>query len=111
VFAATLSIVLLGSAALRDWFGEAGAVAAAGMAGLVDTHSSAISIASLVAAGKMAPADAVLPILVGLSTNTVTKVVLAVTAGGRAFAIRVVPGLLLVIAAAWAGALVGAMSQ
>jgi uncharacterized membrane protein (DUF4010 family) len=105
VFAATLSAVLLGSAALREWFGEAGVIAAAGLAGFVDTHAPAISIASLVAAGRISPADAVFPILVGLSTNTVTKVVLASTAGGRSFAIRVTPGLILVLAAAWAGAL------
>ena len=105
IFAATLSAVLLGSAALREWFGEAGAIAAAGLAGFVDTHATAISIAALVAAGKMTPADAVFPILVGMSTNTVTKIVVASTAGGRSFAIRVIPGLILVIAAAWAGAL------
>jgi uncharacterized membrane protein (DUF4010 family) len=105
-FAAVLSIVLVASAALREWFGEAGAIAAAGLAGFVDTHSPAISIAALVAAGKMTAANAVLPILVAFSTNTVTKVVLACTSGGRAFAIRVVPGLVLVMAAAWAGALV-----
>jgi len=106
VFAATLSAVLLGSAALREWFGEAGAIAAAGLAGFVDTHAPAISIAALVAAGKMSPADAVFPILVGLSTNTVTKLVLAATSGGKGFAIRVIPGLILVLAGAWAGALV-----
>ena len=105
VFAATLSAELLGSAALRAWFGEAGAIAAAGLAGFVDTHATAISIAALVAAGKMSPADAVVPILIGMSTNTVTKLVVASTTGGRSFAIRVVPGLILVLAAAWAGAM------
>ena len=107
VFAATLSAVLLASAALREWFGEAGAVAAAGLAGLVDTHAAAISIAAMVAAGKMTPHEAVVPILVGLSSNTVTKVVLASTTGGRIFAVRVVPGLLLVAIAAWAGFALG----
>jgi hypothetical protein len=45
-----------------------------------------------------------LPILAGLSTNTVSKIVLAGISGGQAFALRVVPGLILVAAAAWAGA-------
>jgi uncharacterized membrane protein (DUF4010 family) len=110
VFAVTLSAVLLGSAALREWFGEAGAIAAAGLAGFVDTHAPAISIAALVAAGKMSPGDAVIPILVGLSTNTVTKLVVAVTSGGRRFAIRVIPGLILVLAGAWAGAWAGVLA-
>jgi uncharacterized membrane protein (DUF4010 family) len=105
IFALTLSVVLLASAALKEWFGETGAVAAAGLAGFVDTHASAISIASLVAGGRMTPEACVVPILVGFTTNSVTKVVLASTSGGRAFAFRVVPGVLLVALAAWAGAL------
>jgi uncharacterized membrane protein (DUF4010 family) len=56
-------VVLLASAALRDRFGESGAIAAAGMAGFVDTHASAISIASLVANGRLTPAECVVPIL------------------------------------------------
>lgn len=103
-FAATLAVILVASAAARAWFGAAGSVAAAALAGLVDTHAAAISIAAQVAAGRMSPADAALPILTALSTNTVTKLVFAWTSGGRAFALRVIPGLVLVIVSAWAGA-------
>ena len=97
--------VLIAAAAMREWFGEAGAIAAAGIGGFVDTHSPAVSIGALVAAGKIGPSDAVIPILAGFSTNTVTKMVLAFTSGSRAFASRVIPGLVLVAGAAWAGAL------
>lgn len=103
LFALTLSVILVASAALRAQFGTAGAIAAAALAGLVDTHAAAVSIASLVASGRMSPADAVAPILVGLSTNTITKLIFASTSSGRGFAIRVIPGLVLVAAAAWAG--------
>jgi uncharacterized membrane protein (DUF4010 family) len=103
-FAGTLSIILVASAGLRHVFGDAGSVAVAALAGLVDAHAAAISIAALVASGLMSPQDAVLPILVGLSTNTVTKLVFAATTGGRAFALRVIPGLILVAAAGWGGA-------
>jgi uncharacterized membrane protein (DUF4010 family) len=106
VFALTLSAVLLASAALRHWFGETGAVVAAGLSGFVDTHAAAISIAALVASGRMAPADCVIPILAGFTTNSLTKLILGSTSGGRAFAVRVVPGIILVAVAAWAGALV-----
>lgn len=105
VFAAMLSLVLLMSAALRAWFGETGAIVAAAAAGFADTHASAISIASLAAQGKLSADAAVVPILAGFTTNTVTKVIVAATAGGRAFALRVVPGVLLVAAAAWLGLL------
>lgn len=105
VFGLTLAVVLVGSAALRAWFGDAGALAAAALAGLVDTHAAAISMANLAAQGEMAPRAAVIPILAAFTTNTLTKVVFATVAGGRAFAARVVPGLILVAAAAWAGGL------
>jgi uncharacterized membrane protein (DUF4010 family) len=104
VFALTLSAVLLASAALREWFGEKGAIAAAALSGFVDTHASAISIAALVASGRMTPAECIVPILAGFTTNSITKLILASTSGGRAFAMRVVPGIMLVAIAAWAGA-------
>jgi uncharacterized membrane protein (DUF4010 family) len=106
VFALTVSAILVASAALQQWYGEKGVLAAAALAGFVDTHSAAISVASLVASGKLAPSDALLPIVAGLSTNTVSKMVVAAIAGGRAFALRVIPGLILVVAAAWAGMLI-----
>ena len=108
LFALTLSIVLVGSAALQEWFGETGIIIAAGLAGFVDTHSAAISVASLVASGKLNASDSVLPILCAFSTNTVSKMFFAGTSGGRAFALRVIPGLILVLLAAWAGALITA---
>ena len=104
-FALTLSGILVASAALREWFGETGVIVAAAVAGFVDTHSAAISIASLVASGKMNAADAVVPILAGLSTNTLSKMIFAWTSGGHSFALRVIPGLILVALAAWAGAM------
>ena len=105
VFALTLSCIMVASATLQEWLGENGIILAAALAGFVDTHSAAISVASLVASGKMTAADAVLPILAGLSTNTISKLVLAGTSGGRSFAVRVIPGLILVVLAAWLGAL------
>lgn len=103
VFAATVSVILLASAAVNRWLGSAGLTVAAGLAGFADTHSAAISVASLVAAGKITSSVAALPILIGLTTNTITKGVVAITTGGRRFALQVIPGLLLVILAAWAG--------
>jgi uncharacterized membrane protein (DUF4010 family) len=104
-FALTLSCILVASGALRELFGETGIIVAAALAGFVDTHSAAISVASLVASGKMSAADAVFPILAGLSTNTISKMFLAGISGGRSFALRVIPGLIVVALAAWAGVL------
>lgn len=103
-FAAVLTAVLLASAALRETFGEAGILAGALLAGFADTHATAASVASLAAGQKMSAGEAVAPILAALSTNTLSKIAVATTAGGRSFALRVIPGLVLVILAAWAGA-------
>jgi len=99
----TIAVVLLLSAALNSWFGERGVRVAAAIAGFADTHSAAVSVASLVAANKMAACEAVVPILAGLTTNTISKVVFACVAGGQRFAAQVVPGLVLMIAATWLG--------
>ncbi len=104
-FALTLSSILVASAALREWFGETGIIVAAALAGFFDTHSAAISVASLVASEKMNATDAVFPILAGFSTNTLSKMVLASVVGGPSFALRVIPGLIVVALAAWVGAL------
>lgn len=61
LFALALSVVLLTAAALQDWLGESGVFVAAGIAGFIDAHSAAVSVASLVASGKIGPSDAVLP--------------------------------------------------
>lgn len=107
MFALTLSIILVACAALQDQFGEKGVIFAAAIAGFADTHSAAISVASLVASGKLTASDALMPILAGLSTNTISKIVLAATSGGLSFAVRVIPGLVLVALAAWVGAFYG----
>lgn len=108
VFAALVGAMLLVSAAIQQWVGQRGVIVAASVAGLADTHASAISVASLVRTGTIPAGDAVLPILAALTTNTVSKIVFAYVNGGMPFALRVVPGLVLVIVAAWGGAALSA---
>jgi uncharacterized membrane protein (DUF4010 family) len=105
VFALTLAAMLIASAALRDWFGETGIMVAAAAAGFVNAHAAAIAVAALVASGKMTAADAVFPVLAALSTNTISKIAFAWSSGSRSFALRLIPGLIVVAIAAWAGAL------
>ena len=106
MLATVLVLVLIASSALRTWFGDRGLVVAASMAGFADAHATAVSMTTQVAAAKMTARDACLPILVGFTTNSVTKIVLAVASSSKAFALRVVPGLIIVLAAAWLGLLV-----
>jgi uncharacterized membrane protein (DUF4010 family) len=102
-FASLVAVVSLVSSALTHWLGSVGAVAASGAAGFADAHSAAISAAALSAAGTIPLEDAVVPILVGLSTNGITKIVLGYLGGGRHFLMQLLPGIVLTVAAAWLG--------
>ena len=103
-FAGMIAAMLFLSAALNALLGKTGVLAAAAVAGFADTHSAAVSVASLVAAGKFTAREAVLPILAALTTNTISKVAFAVSSGGRRYAMQIIPGLVVVIGAAWAAA-------
>lgn len=101
-FAGLLAAVLFASAALQHYFGDAGVLAAAALAGFADTHAAAISVASL----QIDPKAAAMPVLAAFTTNSVSKAVFAWIGGGAGYALRVIPGLVIVAAAAWAGLLV-----
>jgi uncharacterized membrane protein (DUF4010 family) len=65
-----------------------------------------VSVAALVEEKRIPAPLAVIPILAAITTNTISKMVFAVSAGGRSFALYVIPGLILLVAAAWAGAFI-----
>jgi len=103
VFGAVLTAVLLASRAMNEWLGASGIVATAAVAGLLSVDPAAISVAALANAGKITASGAAFPILIALTANTITKAVLTITTGGPSFALRVLPGLALLVAAAWSG--------
>jgi uncharacterized membrane protein (DUF4010 family) len=96
---AVLSVTVM-TAALNHCLGEVGVL----IASLVDAHSSVASMSSLVHQGQSSLAQAQLAILLAVSTNTLSKSAVAIGAGGKAFAVLILPGLLLVIATVWLGA-------
>ena len=101
--AAVIATVLIASAGLSHWFGQAGLVFASGVAGLADVHASTISVASLAAASKLMPASAAVPILVAFSANAFSKVITAIVTGGSAFGRQVVLGLVIQVSVMWLG--------
>ena len=103
LLAAIVAGVLLASAALRVWLGDVGLAIAAGVAGLADAHAGAASVTSIAASGRVPPREAAWAILAAFSSNAVVKCAIAATYGGAAYAWRVVPGVILVSVAAWAG--------
>ncbi|GGF43375.1 hypothetical protein GCM10011611_57280 [Aliidongia dinghuensis] len=99
--AATMAVMLIVAAAMKEFLGETGIIVGAALAGFVDTHSAAISVASLVASDRLSPDDALVPILMAMTTNTVSKAAMAIGAGSRGFAVRIIPGLVLAMGATW----------
>ena len=72
------------------------------MGGFADAHAPAISMATLVAAGRLSPSAAVVPILAGVTANSLTKIVVSVDRCSPAFTVRVTAGVVLAVAAMWA---------
>jgi uncharacterized membrane protein (DUF4010 family) len=102
-FSVLLGVVMTASAGLNAWLGDAGILVGAAFSGFADAHATAASAASLVAAGKIHMNQAIVPILLGLTTNTLTKAILAFSAGGLRYASKIVPGLVLMVSATWFG--------
>jgi uncharacterized membrane protein (DUF4010 family) len=104
-FAAGLGALSAAVGVVNERFGSAAAQAGAALAGFADAHAAGASVLALVADGRMEPNTALWSCLLGLSTNTVSKLVVAFIAGRAAYALRVGAGLVAALAAAWAGAL------
>ncbi|MBB3261920.1 uncharacterized membrane protein (DUF4010 family) [Paraburkholderia bannensis] len=102
ILAATLMILTLTSVLLTRWLGNAGIAITAAIGGLADAHSTAASVASLAAQSLITPKEAVLPVLVTVTSNALTKCAVAIFLGTRAFAVIVISGQLFIVAAVWA---------
>jgi uncharacterized membrane protein (DUF4010 family) len=102
-FAALITVITVAAAGAEAEFGRAGVALSAALAGFADTHAAAASVGALVRDGKLDPWEAVIPILLAMTTNTLTKASAAVAAGGRNFALPVWVGLALVLGGLWVG--------
>lgn len=96
-----IAVVLIVSAGLNQWFGQAGLVIGSAFVGLIDAHAPTVSVASFVANHQLAAVDAVLPILAAFSFNAIAKVIAAIVSGGKVFAWRLLPSLVIQVAAVW----------
>lgn len=103
MMAGVIAFVLIISAGLNQWFGQAGLVIGSSLVGLVDAHAPTVSVASFVANDKLVVTRAALPILAAFSLNAVSKAITAVASGGKVFGWRVVPSLVIQVLAVWMG--------
>ncbi|WP_420230990.1 MgtC/SapB family protein [Pseudomonas sp. ABY48] len=101
---AMAGITVLSSAMLAE-FGQDGVTVSAIFSGLVDAHASTASVASLAKAGLLPLDGSAVPVLMAMSSNSLSKCVVAWLSGGRRFALYVIPGQVLVTLAMWAGLL------
>ncbi|MFM9835053.1 MAG: MgtC/SapB family protein [Methylophilaceae bacterium] len=103
LLAAIITIVTIVSSALKTWFGQAGLVAASGIAGLADVHAPTIAVASLAAAGKLILESTAMPILVAFSANASSKAVVAYFSGSIVYFQQVTLGLIIQVLSVWVG--------
>lgn len=106
--AVLVSVVSILSAALHDHLGRLGIIVVSAAAALVDAHSTAGSVAALHKNGALDEQTAMLAIMVALSANSLTKVLLAWSGRHVKFGIALTLGVLLVAGAAWLGLWLGA---
>ena len=111
VLAAILTAALLVGRWAAEVLGPDWAIAAAGAAGLADAHAGALGPATLADADVITLAAGLLGIATAVAANTVTKLVIAVTAGSWRFGLRVAIGLLPGVAAFFAILAITAVRQ
>ncbi len=101
----TMTGIAFLSSVMLSLYGEVGVMLTATLTGFADAHSSTASIATLAKSGQM-PFDAIaVPILIAVSSNSVSKCLVAWVSGGRPFATHLIPGQVLLTLAMWAGIL------
>lgn len=103
LFVAIVGITLVISAGLTYWLGERGLLLASAVSGFSDAHATAISAATLANSERASMEYAGLAVLIALTTNTISKSVVAFSLGTRKFAFELLPGLVLIVVSAWAG--------
>ena len=100
---AVVCAVSYASAALNATYGEGGLWVGAALSGLVDAHAIVPTLASLLTHAQLLPRDALMPLLIAFSANTLTKSLLAFQSGGWDYARKVAAGVWVTTAAVWGG--------
>lgn len=101
--AAGVAMVTLFCAAMQIWLGEKGVMVAAGVAGFADAHAMISPIIGMIDRSLFSVNFGVASILLAFTTNSLTKAGIAVYAGRKLFAIRILPVLATSVAGAWLG--------
>ena len=80
--------------AVTLWLGDAGFLLGTLLAALMDLHASAAAVLAHAAAGATPDAVQVTALMAAVTVHSLNKAVVAALAGGRTYALRLLPGLL-----------------
>ena len=89
--------------ALLQWFGDGLVYVGIISTALVDAHAAAVSVATLVAAGKLGAEAGSFAMLIGFSANMLAKTITAFSLGSFSYGVRVTAGLCILTAGLWVG--------
>lgn len=98
-FVAIVATIMLLAAIARRWLGAGSLPWVLAASGLADVHAAAASAAQLVATQQLETAQAGVALLAALASNSLGKCVVAALKGGRDYALRLVPGIVLMVVA------------
>jgi uncharacterized membrane protein (DUF4010 family) len=101
--AALVCAVSIASAALHAYAGRFGIIVISVIAGFVDAHSTAGSVAALHKSATLDDTTALLALLASLSANSSTKILLAFSGRQLKFGLTVSAGVLIVALSVWLG--------
>src|SRR5262249_26204324 len=106
LFAVLLGTVAAVATVAQRRFGSAGVMVTAGLSGLVDAHAFAASAGPLVRGGQLEVEPAAQAVLVAVSANALTKLILGFATGPVAYGRRIALTQAVMVAALWGGWLV-----
>lgn len=98
-FVGLLALIMWVSAVAQQWLGPVAVRLTLALSGFADVHAAAASAAQLAAAGRIPEQTAVTGIALALAANSMTKLVVAWSNGGRAYTLRLLPGVLALLLA------------
>lgn len=98
-FGALLASIMVLAALLRARWGPESLPWIMAISGVADVHAAAASVAQAVTTGGVDMTTAAIGVLAALVTNSCLKCAAALLKGGRAYALRVIPGIALIVLA------------
>jgi len=101
IFSVTVTSLLWAAAWLEESFGGRGALWGIALGGFADAHSAIASAATLVHSNDLDRASGSVAMLVALAANTVMKLIVAGSTGGRAYAFSLALPLITILVAAF----------